>query len=189
MFYEVILDSGETANKCTIAPLESRPDFRLFRVKGAAPIGPLQSEIILHHEGEDITGVLSSKKILGIAAVDCVWKRLPTLLKRVQGAEPRPVRIPSGFVTAYPRKSERDDDPSGGLATIEALFIAAALNGNWDATLLKEYFFSHRFLELNFNRLLELGVHQVKEKLLWPTTFDKKRNSLQRRRDRGRSGK
>jgi hypothetical protein len=38
MIYEIILDAGETANKCTIAPLAHRPDFRLFPVFGEGPL-------------------------------------------------------------------------------------------------------------------------------------------------------
>jgi hypothetical protein len=77
MHYEVILDSGETPNKCTIAPLRYRPDFHLYPVKGNAVFGPLKASILLHHEGQCLTEIQKSLTgVQGIAAIDCVWRRV-----------------------------------------------------------------------------------------------------------------
>ena len=62
---------------------------------------------------------------------------------------PELVGIPDGFVTAYPRRNKKDLDPDQGLATIEALFIAAALLGRWDQSLLAHYHFGADFLAKN----------------------------------------
>lgn len=195
MRYEVVLDRGETPNKCTIAPLAYRQDFRLIRVVDAVAtamasaekwlLGPLQSQLLLHHQGRCITELRASlPPIESIAAVDCVWRRLDPLLARIQGGLPTLARIPDGFVTAYPRKSELDTDPDGGLATIEAIFVAAALLGNWDATLLEEYHFGRSFVELNARRFVELGVSQASDPSLYPVLRPKVRDARQRRRDR-----
>ena len=187
MLYEVIIDSSETPNKCTIAPLAHRPDFRLFRVKGSGALGPLNSPILLHHEGQCLTTIHKSfSEISGIATVDCVWKRLEGLLKRI--AEPRPTfaRIPDGFETAYPRRSENNSDPTGGLATIEAIFVAAALLGKWDVSLLSEYYFGRKFIELNAKQFLDLGVHQASNLEALPMPSPRSRNSKQRRHARGK---
>ena len=68
------------------------------------------------------------------------------------------MKIPEGFQTAYPRKNDQDLDPDGGLATIEAIFIAAALFGHWDITLLSEYYFGQKFIDINTQKLKELGI-------------------------------
>src|SRR3954470_19894871 len=111
MIYEVILDSGETPNKCTIAPLAGRKDFRILPVRGTGPLGPLTSRILLHHDGACLHELSRDLgPVHGIAAVDCVWPRLPGLIGRIAAPAPIPVRLPEGFVTAYPRKSHSKTD-------------------------------------------------------------------------------
>ncbi len=187
MFYEVVIDTGETANKCTIAPLEQRSDFRLFRVGQDRILGPLQSSFLLHHEGECLTKTAQIEgKVQGIASIDCVWNRLDPVLRKVSGALPRFVKIPDGFVTAYPRISKKDLDPAGGLATIEAVFTAAALLGSWDASLFSQYYFGREYIVRNAQRFLELGVLEAMNAEALPALPARTRNALQRRRDRGR---
>jgi pre-rRNA-processing protein TSR3 len=70
-------------------------------------------------------------------------------MQRVAKPLPKLVRIPDGFVTAYPRRNKEGNDPGEGLATIEALFIAAAFLGFWDETLLEKYYFKDAFLKEN----------------------------------------
>ena len=127
-------------------------------------------------------GLNSPLEVLGISCVDCVWKRLDGLIQRIQGPLPALVKIPDGFQTAYPRVSKKNTDPSAGLATIEAIFIAAALLGNWDPTLLSEYYFGRRFIELNLKRFQELGVPVGDYPVLTP----RPRNSQQRKISRGK---
>jgi pre-rRNA-processing protein TSR3 len=185
MFYEVIIDSGETPNKCTIAPLSYRRDFKLIRVKGEGLLGPLSSAVLLHHQGECLTQLRQTLgPVEGIASIDCIWRRLGTLLRRVHRPMPVLARIPEGFETAYPRTSKLKLDPTGGLATIEAIFTARALLGHWDVTLLSEYYFGRRFVELNAQRFVELGVHQASVEETFPLVPSRPRNSSQRRRDR-----
>jgi pre-rRNA-processing protein TSR3 len=160
MIYEVILDGGETANKCTIAPLADRPDFRLIPTRGGVELGPLRSPVLLHPEGACLTAWTGTGAPPdGIAAIDCVWSRVPTLLGRIQGRLPALYKIPEGFVTAYPRTNKQGADPDRGLATIEAIFLAAALLGRWDPTLLSRYAFCRRFLERISRPLQQCGYH------------------------------
>lgn len=55
MRYEIVLDHGETMNKCTVTPLRDRSDFRFFPVFGEGRVGPLSAPLLLHHEGECLT--------------------------------------------------------------------------------------------------------------------------------------
>jgi|GEM_PF-400576 len=148
MLYEVIIDHSESANKCSVAPLTFRTDFRFTRVRANNPLGPMQCELMLHHAGESVLE-WRGKNVKGIGVIDCNWKRLPTIQSRVVAPHASFVRIPEGFVTAYPRTSKRGTDPDKGLATIEAIFTAAALIGHIDPTLFERYQFGKRYLELN----------------------------------------
>ena len=187
MLYEVFLDSGETPNKCTIAPLAYRKDLRILPVRGSGQLGPLQATILLHHDGRCLSELRHElQAVQGIAAIDCVWPRLPGLITRLATPVPIPARLPGGFLTAYPRQTRSRTDPPAGLATIEAIFLAAALVGHWDVTLLERYPFSRRFVEINANRLQDLGVAEAGDSSRYPEFVKGPRNSLQRRRDRGR---
>ncbi|MDZ4677949.1 MAG: hypothetical protein SGI74_10645 [Oligoflexia bacterium] len=186
MFYEVAIEASETANKCTIAPLYYRSDFRLIQIKGPDVFGPLNSSILLHHKGKCLTTVQKTlPQINGIATIDCVWRRLDQFMGRIAGKLPELVRIPDGFETAYPRRSVNNADPTGGLATIEAIFVAAAVLGNWDTSLLAEYYFGAEFIKINEKRFVKLGVTQATDNDLLPK-YCRQRSSMQRRRDRGR---
>jgi ribosome biogenesis protein Tsr3 len=148
MLYEVIIDHSESANKCSVAPLTFRTDFRFTRVRSTNQLGPLNCELLLHHAGANILE-WRGKNVNGIGVIDCNWKRLPTIQRRVIAPASALVSIPEGFVTAYPRSSKRGTDPDTGLATIEAIFTAAALVGHIDPTLFERYQWGKKYLELN----------------------------------------
>jgi pre-rRNA-processing protein TSR3 len=187
-FYEFIIDHGETANKCTIAPLIGRPDFHVTRVGRKSTLGPLKAKILLHHEGECLSTLREKYTISdGLACVDSIWRRLPRLIEMIERPLPLLAKIPNGFVTAYPRKSRLYEDPDGGLATIEAVFIAAAMLGHWDETLLSEYYFSQSFIEANLARFADFGIQRGLP--LAAPGQARARNAWQRRIDRGRMGK
>ncbi len=190
MIYEIIIDHDETPNKCTITPLADRKDFKLFPVFGEGGIGPLSAPLLLHHEGECLTKVRSSfDSVDAIACVDCVWRKLPRIIRKIRWTnetEPIRVKIPEGFKTVYPRVGLPNSDPDGGLATIEAIFVASALLGHWDATLLSKYYFGRKFVEVNAQRFLELGIKQVTNLECLPGIAPKARDSYSRRLNRGR---
>lgn len=181
-FYEVLLDEGETPNKCTIAPLTHRSDFQIIRTKNLKGKIHLRAEILLHMDGCNILDL--PKSVSGIAAIDCVWRRLEPLTQRI--VSPKWVRLPDGIQTAYPRRDDRGEDPTAGLATIEALFAARAILGIWDVSLLENYHFGRKFVEINADRFNDWGISQARDKSLWPVPSRPIRNSQQRRKNRGR---
>jgi hypothetical protein len=127
--------------------------------------------------------------VTALASVDCVWRRLPNLVRRISwqdGKAPVLAKIPPGFRTAYPRVGAHLPDPEGGLATIEAIFIASALLGRWDVSLLSRYYFGRRFIERNVERFLELGISEAGKPEHLPSGPSLERNALSRRRNRGR---
>ena len=150
--YEVLVDRSENPRKCTVQPLHYRPDFALRRFTRGRPIGQLTAALLLHIDGAPLdqmrtAGALGS--VRSVAVIDCHWKRCAAIMMQLSRPLPTLARIPDGFVTAYPRRNMKGEDPEGGLATIEAIFIAAAFLGTWDETLLKEYHFAAAFLAEN----------------------------------------
>ncbi len=180
--FEIIVDQGETPNKCTIMPLLYRTDFKILRGSMAHT---LRADILLHPEGEPLTSMTLAKgSVKSLAAIDCIWRRLGPILEAVDRPHPRLVSIPPGFVTAYPRTSRKDFDPEGGLATIEAIFIAAAFVGSWDLSLLQEYFFAEKFLAMNDLSFRHYGIiPHVQSPVFQPHS---PKNSRTRRIGRGR---
>ena len=72
------------------------------------------------------------------------WKRIYADL---------PVRSLADWTTAYPRRTKLFDDPSAGLATIEAIFAAYTQMGRNVAGLLDDYHWQREFLELNAKQI------------------------------------
>ncbi|MFY7928821.1 MAG: hypothetical protein ACOVS5_08105 [Oligoflexus sp.] len=181
--YDIIVDHTETANKCTILPLSYRSDFRIARKPKAFR---WTADLLLHPEGQSLADFCRAPRpVRSLAAVDCVWRRLEPILRGIEGTPPHFVKIPEEFVTAYPRVSRKDFDPEGGLATIEAIFIAAAFVGVWDPSLLREYFFAERFLTINIEAFRHFGIEpEIPEGIFAPY---RPRNAQTRRLGRGRS--
>jgi hypothetical protein len=57
--------------------------------------------------------------------------------------------LPAGARTAFLNVSKQGRDPSGGLATVEAIFLATAMLGARDESWLAHYAHRERFLEQN----------------------------------------
>lgn len=162
MRYEILVDRTESPNKCSILPLSYRRDFRIVRFDRRHPIGALTGDLLLHPDGAPLSerapGALGDSASLLLSAIDCNWMRLGNIVRRIDGPLPPLVRIPDGFETAYPRRNKKDRDPAGGLATIEALFVAAAFLGVWDETLLREYPMGAEFLAVNAEQWRRHGL-------------------------------
>lgn len=146
--FEVLVDKKENPRKCTIQVHKNREDFHLRYFSLPKPVPAFTADCLLHVEGEDLS-TMDRSNLKSLALIDCTWRKVAPALQSVAKPLPKLVRIPEGFVTAYPRKNKKGEDPSSGLATIEALFIAAAFLGIWDETLLEKYYFGKDFITLN----------------------------------------
>jgi len=139
----ILRDPRESQKKCSLTPLRGEPGVRFVnyhrdrRVDGAR-------RILLHPDGEELSPLDAGP---GLLLIDCSWRRLPSLLRTVDG-EPLRRRLPE-LVTAYPRKSSTFDDPDVGLASIEALFAAVYLLAGPRPELLAGYRWADEFLERN----------------------------------------
>jgi len=165
MRFQVLVDRSERINKCTILPLAGHRDLDILRYNRGQPLAALTGQLLLHPEGQPLdlwrSASVPAATVLTLSAIDCTWKRLHTVLHCIAKPLPILVGIPTGFVTAYPRRNKQDKDPGAGLATIEAVFIAAALLGHWDTSLLGHYAFAEAFLRQNkktFEQYIEAPV-------------------------------
>ena len=159
MRFQILVDRSERINKCTILPLAGHPDLDIVRYHRGKPLPALAGEMLLHPEGASLDALPRRESpVHTLSAIDCTWKRLAAVLRQVAEPMPQLVKIPQGFVTAYPRRNKQNRDPDAGLATIEAVFIAAAFLGHWDESLLSQYAFAADFLALNRQVFADYGV-------------------------------
>jgi pre-rRNA-processing protein TSR3 len=139
----ILRDPRESAKKCSLTPLHgmSGVEFVVYRADRRIAAG---SRILLHPNGEPLSRADHGR---GLLLVDCAWRKVDLLLATIDGDPPRR-RLPP-LVSAYPRKSKLFQDPTQGLASIEALYAALALLGEPAPELLAQYRWADEFLRQN----------------------------------------
>lgn len=137
----IIRHPKERRSKCSLTPLETRGDICFLQAR--------------HGWEFDITGytVLAlGAPVLSMAdagrpllLLDSTWRLLPQLEACLTGEGVR--RTLPTVATAYPRMSKIDSDPQGGLASVEALYLARLLLGVRDDSLLANYYWRDLFMQ------------------------------------------
>lgn len=148
----IIRDARESVKKCSVAPLKGSRDITIRGWHRDHPI-EVGGHTLLHPEGEPLTAADACRPLL---VVDSSWHHLAQVSRDLTGIVMKR-SIPPGFATAYPRKSRVFDDPETGLASVEALFVALVILGEWREELLNHYHFKDAFLRLNEPRFSELA--------------------------------
>lgn len=148
LFYKTIIlrHSRENLKKCSLRGLEQRPDMLFFTYPHAV-LPDLSNYFLLSMDAPVLTQADSE---LGIFLIDGTWR----YAERMERQLPIPHRfqrrsLPGKFRTAYPRRQEDCPDPTQGLASIEALFLAYDLLGRDTTGLLDNYHWKEKFLENN----------------------------------------
>ncbi|MBI2742566.1 MAG: hypothetical protein HYX48_01450 [Chlamydiales bacterium] len=138
----------ENLRKCSLRGLESREDLSFFTYpKDSLPI--VENYLLLSMDGEALS---ERDRDLGLLLLDGTWRYAEKMKKSL--SFPLIERsIPPGFQTAYPRSQEDCKDPTKGLASVEALYIAYVLMGRDPKGLLDHYYWREKFLELNRKHL------------------------------------
>lgn len=144
----VIRHPKERRSKCSLTPLENRPDIDFYQARPGWTF-----------DATGFTVLALEAPILSIAdagrpllLLDSTWRWLPQLETCLVGE--RVCRTLPEVATAYPRKSKIAQDPIGGLASVEALFLAKVLLGERDDTLLANYHWRSEFLKnLEYSRI------------------------------------
>lgn len=136
----------ENLKKCSLRGLEARDDCLFFTYpKDMLP--DLSSYCLLTMDAPVLSEV---DKDLGIFLIDGTWRYAELMERQL----PKPHQferrsLPAGFQTAYPRRQEDCPDPTRGLASVEALYLAYALLGRNTEGLLDNFYWREEFLQIN----------------------------------------
>lgn len=142
----IVIHPKERRSKCSVEPLRGRDDFVFWKYPFRGEYS-LDNYVQLGIGGPEISEADAEK---GLLVLDGTWR----LAEKMAGDyKDVPVRSLPAWQTAYPRTSKIYDDPSQGLATIEAVFAAYVALGRETTGLLDEYYWANSFLELNAERI------------------------------------
>jgi pre-rRNA-processing protein TSR3 len=139
----IVHDPRAPVKKCSITALRGMEGVRFVPLRGNTRVHAGR-RIWLHPEGEDLG---PADRGLGLLLIDCTWRRVPSLARRIDG-DLLPRRLPK-LVTVYPRRSKLTPDPEQGLASVEALYAAVALLDAPRPDLLAHYRWADEFLAAN----------------------------------------
>jgi len=137
----VIRHPKERISKCSLRHLHGRPEMTFLR---ATPGFTFDATgfVLLAVDAPEIGPADRGRPLL---LLDSTWRWLPQVERCVTG-EPLRRSVPSSVRTAYPRRSRLFEDPAGGLASVEALYVARRILGDDDPSLLDGYHWREAFL-------------------------------------------
>jgi pre-rRNA-processing protein TSR3 len=138
----VVRHQRENPKKCSILPLQGRPDLVFHAYPLRLPID-LHGYVRLAVDGPPLS---AADQACGILLLDASWRWADAMTRAFTQVPPRSL---AGWRTAYPRVSKLGTDPDEGLASVEALFIAYYILGRPTAGLLDHYRWANDFLEGN----------------------------------------
>jgi pre-rRNA-processing protein TSR3 len=139
----IVRHRREKPQKCTILPLEGREDLIFLPYPVRNGDIELRDYVRLGPEGKPLSSGDSTR---GLLLLDASWRWARIMTRDFQHV---PERALPNYRTAYPRKSKRGTDPSNGLASVEALFLAYRILGRPTEGLLDLYRWADEFLRLN----------------------------------------
>lgn len=137
----VIRHPRERRSKCSLTPLEGREDITFYKARENWRFD-MTGYTVLALGAPELSAADAGRPLL---LLDSTWRLLPQLEACLVGAGVR--RTLPAVTTAYPRVSKIAEDPHGGLASVEALFLAKLLIGERDDALLENYYWRECFLE------------------------------------------
>lgn len=139
----IVVHPKERRSKWSVEPLRGRDGFVFWKWPRQVPES-LDGYVRLGLGGPELSKEDADR---GLLVLDGTWKLAS---KMEPDYSELPIRsLPGHWKTAYPRVSKLTEDPSSGLATIEAIYAAYAALGRDTAGLLDAYFWKERFLQLN----------------------------------------
>ncbi len=138
----ILRDRHERKERCTIWPLRNRTDVRLVQHPWET-LPSLEGYVVLWPEGPELSADDAGK---GLFLIDGSWRWATRLA--IPFAQ-MPKRSLQGIRTSYPRSSKIFPDPEGGLATVEALYVAHLIMKKDITGLLDHYHWASQFLQAN----------------------------------------
>jgi len=137
----VIRHAKERISKCSLRHLHDRPEMTFYKCKPGFRFDATDFTL-LAIDAPPLSTADAGRPLL---LLDSTWRWLPQLLQCVHG-EAVPRSIPGNIATSYPRTSQVYEDPTGGLASVEALYVARKILGDDDESLLDGYHWKSGFL-------------------------------------------
>lgn len=137
----------ENLKKCSLSGLESRGDIQFFTYP-KDPLPPLDGYLFLTL---DAPALSPQDAPHGLFVIDATWRKAQVMARvlapSLKNTIPR--SLPPQYHTAYPRRQEDCLDPTHGLASVEALFLAYHILGRDTSGLLDHYYWKEAFLQKN----------------------------------------
>lgn len=137
----IIRHPKERRSKCSLTPLEGRVGIDFYKAREGWSFD-MTGFTVLALGAPELSIEDAGRPLL---LLDSTWRLLPQLEACLVGAGVR--RTLPAVATAYPRISKIAEDPHGGLASVEALYLAKLLLGERDDSLLGAYYWREKFLE------------------------------------------
>lgn len=138
----IVVHPKERRSKCSVQPLRGRHGFVFWKYPKRGT-EPLEGYVRLGLGGPQLTPADAAR---GLLILDGTWRYAAAMERDYAEL---PVRSLGAWETAYPRTSKLFEDPSAGLATIEALVAAYVQMGRPIEGLLDSYQWQEEFLEKN----------------------------------------
>lgn len=140
----------ENLKKCSLSGLEAREDLCFLSYPNDTL--PDLSQHLLLQVGAPLLTIADAHRPLFL--IDGTWKLTNVMTQQLKST-PEARSLPAHYRTAYPRRQTDCLDPSAGLASVEALYIAHLLLGRNTEGLLDRYHWKNEFLALNGFSALE----------------------------------
>lgn len=138
----IVVHRRERRSKCSVEPLREREGFQFLTYPQDED--PIPENYVRLGIGGPLLSEADANS--GLLVLDATWRLVEKIEKRYTDV---PVRSIPDYETAYPRVSKVHDDPSAGLATIEAVYAAYRHLGWETAGLLDHYQWGDEFLQRN----------------------------------------
>lgn len=135
----VIRHQKERRSKCSLTALEEREDITFYKANQGWSFD-VTGFTVLALDAPELSVVDAGRPLL---LLDSTWRLLPQLQACLYGSALS--RTLPAVDTAYPRVSKLTKDPLGGLASIEALYLAKLVLGERDDSLLESYYWRDEF--------------------------------------------
>jgi len=144
----IIRHPKERKSKCSLTPLEGRKDLSFYKGRPDWSFD-MTGFTVLAMGAPELSSADVGRPLL---LLDSTWRLLPQIEACLTGEGV--YRTLPVVETAYPRVSKIAEDPNGGLASVEALYLAKCMLGERDDSLLKHYYWKESFVE----RLKQLNL-------------------------------
>ncbi len=136
----VIRHQRERISKCSLRHLHDRPEFTFLKATKGFRFDA-GGYLTLTLDAPPLTAADQGHPLL---ILDSTWRWLQDLWRCLDG-DPFRRSLPK-VATAYPRQSRVYHDPAGGLASVEAIYLAKRILGEDDPSFLDGYHWKDQFL-------------------------------------------